>query len=134
MATGAAEAKQKGLTNVRFLNKDAATLDGSDQYDFITTFDAVHDQARPDLALSGIANSLRPGGQYLCVDIAAWSSWCRETRSGRRTTKVGRSRGGPSGPPRPKFKSRKPRAQGLGHSYPRGGANVAPRRSTSVPK
>ena len=57
-----------------------------------------------------------------------------ETRSGRRTTEAGRSRGGPSGPPRPKFKSRKPRAQGLGHSYPRGGANVAPRRSTSVPK
>jgi hypothetical protein len=41
-----------------------------------------------------------------------------ETRSGRRTTKVGRSRGGPSGPPRPKFKSRKPRAQGLGSLVP----------------
>jgi ubiquinone/menaquinone biosynthesis C-methylase UbiE len=74
LATGAAEAEQKGLTNVRFLNKDAATLDGSEQYDFITTFDAVHDQARPDLVLSGIANSLRPGGQYLCVDIAASSA------------------------------------------------------------
>jgi Methyltransferase domain len=55
LATGAAEAKQKGLTNVRFLNKDAATLGGSERYDFITTFDAVHDQARPDLVLSGIA-------------------------------------------------------------------------------
>lgn len=74
LATGEAEAKRKGLTNVRFLNKDAATLDGSEQYDFITTFDAVHDQARPDLVLSGIASSLRPGGQYLCVDIAASSA------------------------------------------------------------
>jgi 2-polyprenyl-3-methyl-5-hydroxy-6-metoxy-1,4-benzoquinol methylase len=70
----AAEAKRKGLTNVRFLNQDAATLDGSEQYDFITTFDAVHDQARPDLVLSAIAGSLRPGGQYLCVDIAASSA------------------------------------------------------------
>jgi SAM-dependent methyltransferase len=74
LATGAAEAKRKRLTNVRFLNKDAATLDGSEQYDFIMTFDAVHDQARPDLVLSGIASSLRPGGQYLCVDIAASSA------------------------------------------------------------
>jgi SAM-dependent methyltransferase len=74
LATGAAEAKRKGLTNVRFLNKDAATLDGSERYDFITTFDAVHDHARPDLVLSGIASSLRSGGQYLCVDIAASSA------------------------------------------------------------
>src|SRR4029453_18575689 len=74
LATGAAEAKQKGLTNVRFLNQDAATLDGSEQYDFITTFDAVHDQTRPDLVLSGIASSLRPGGRILCVDIAASSA------------------------------------------------------------
>ena len=58
LAAGAAEVKRNGLTNVRFLNKDPATLDGSEQYDFITTFDAVHDQARPDLVLSGIASSL----------------------------------------------------------------------------
>jgi 2-polyprenyl-3-methyl-5-hydroxy-6-metoxy-1,4-benzoquinol methylase len=74
LATGTAEAKRKGLTNVHFLNKDAATLDGSEQYDIITTFDAIHDQAHPDLVLSGIASSLRPGGQYLCVDIAASSA------------------------------------------------------------
>jgi ubiquinone/menaquinone biosynthesis C-methylase UbiE len=42
-------------------------------FDFITTFDAVHDQARPDLVLAGIARALRPGGGYLCVDIAASS-------------------------------------------------------------
>jgi ubiquinone/menaquinone biosynthesis C-methylase UbiE len=73
LAAGAAEAKRKGLANVRFEKTDAATLDGSEQYDFITTFDAVHDQARPDLVLSGIAKSLRPRGHYLCVDIAASS-------------------------------------------------------------
>ena len=42
--------------------------------DFITTFDAVHDQARPDLVLAGIAAALRPGGVYLCVDTAASSN------------------------------------------------------------
>ena len=46
----------------------------SRRYDLVTTFDAVHDQARPDLVLGGIAASLRPGGVYLCVDIAASST------------------------------------------------------------
>ncbi len=73
LATGAAEAERKGLTNVEFEKRDAATFDGSRQFDLITTFDAVHDQARPDLVLQGIAQSLRPSGIYLCVDIAASS-------------------------------------------------------------
>jgi ubiquinone/menaquinone biosynthesis C-methylase UbiE len=45
LAAGAAEADRKGLHNVRFEKRDAATLDGAEQFDFITTFDAVHDQA-----------------------------------------------------------------------------------------
>ena len=47
LATGAAEAERKALTNVRFEKRDASTLDGSEQFDLVTTFDAVHD--RPDL-------------------------------------------------------------------------------------
>ncbi len=54
--------------------KDAATLDGSTKFDFITVFDAVHDQAKPDVVLKGIADSLKPGGVFLCVDIAGSSS------------------------------------------------------------
>jgi len=74
VAAATAEAERKGLSNARFAERDAATLDGPEQFDFITTFDAVHDQARPDLVLGGIASSLRPGGVYLCVDIAASST------------------------------------------------------------
>ncbi|MGH8901652.1 MAG: class I SAM-dependent methyltransferase [Egibacteraceae bacterium] len=74
LAAGTVEAERKRLTNARFEKRDAATLDGSAQFDLITTFDSVHDQARPDLVLHGIAKSLRPGGIYLCVDIAASST------------------------------------------------------------
>lgn len=74
LAAGTAEARRKGLTNAHFEKRDAATLDGSEQFDFITTFDAVHDQARPDLVLEGIAKSIRPDGVYLCVDITASST------------------------------------------------------------
>jgi SAM-dependent methyltransferase len=67
------EAKRKGLANVRFERRDAAHLGEDGGFDFITTFDAVHDQARPDLLLAGIASALRPGGVYLCVEGAASS-------------------------------------------------------------
>lgn len=74
LAAATLEAQRRGLPNARFENRDAATLDASGQFDLVTTFDAVHDQARPDLVLSGIARSLRPGGTYLCVDIKASST------------------------------------------------------------
>ncbi len=35
----------------------------------MTTFDAVHDQARPMAVLRGIRRSLAEGGVYLCQDI-----------------------------------------------------------------
>jgi ubiquinone/menaquinone biosynthesis C-methylase UbiE len=73
LAAAMAEADRKDLTNARFEKRDAARLDETARFDLITTFDAVHDQARPDLMLAGIARALRPGGVYLCVDIAASS-------------------------------------------------------------
>jgi SAM-dependent methyltransferase len=73
LAAARAEAGSKRLTNVRFWKRDAAYLREPAQFDFITTFDAVHDQARPDLMLAGIADALRPGGIYLCVDVTGSS-------------------------------------------------------------
>lgn len=74
LAAGAAEAAREGLANVRFEQRDAAALEERARFDFITTFDAVHDQAHPDRVLRAIAQALRPGGVYLCVDIAAAST------------------------------------------------------------
>ena len=67
------EASELGLANTTFVERDAAELGEVTAFDFVTTFDAVHDQARPDLVLEGIARALRPGGTFLCVDIAASS-------------------------------------------------------------
>jgi ubiquinone/menaquinone biosynthesis C-methylase UbiE len=74
VAKGTAEAKEWGLSNARFEAKDVATLDGSQQFDLITVFDAIHDQAKPAQVLKGIADSLKPGGTFLCVDIQASSN------------------------------------------------------------
>ncbi len=73
IAAATAEATELGLTNATFAVKDAATLDGSTPCDFITVFDAVHDQAKPDVVLKAIADSLRPDGVFLCVDVAGSS-------------------------------------------------------------
>jgi SAM-dependent methyltransferase len=73
IAAARAEAGRKGLANARFEKRDAARLGETGRFDFITTFDSVHDQARPDLVLAGIAEALRPGGVYLCVDTSASS-------------------------------------------------------------
>jgi SAM-dependent methyltransferase len=73
IAAARLEARRKGLANAHFEERDAARLGEAGRFDFITTFDAVHDQARPDLVLAAIAEALRPGGVYLCVDTAASS-------------------------------------------------------------
>ena len=43
------------------------------RYDLITTFDAIHDQAKPAIVLSNIYHALRPDGIYLMQDIAGSS-------------------------------------------------------------
>src|SRR6185369_1396518 len=62
------------LRNVRSELQDAAKLDAKSAYDVITAFDTIHDQADPAGVLARIRNALRPGGTFLCVDIAASSN------------------------------------------------------------
>ena len=68
-----AEAAEMGLSNAGFEVQDAASVPGEDRFEFITTFDAVHDQANPAGMLESVARTLRPGGSYLCADIKASS-------------------------------------------------------------
>jgi ubiquinone/menaquinone biosynthesis C-methylase UbiE len=67
------EAKEWGLKNASFEAKDVSSLDEKDRFDLITTFDSIHDQAQPRRVLKAIYDALKPGGDYLCVDIAAHS-------------------------------------------------------------
>lgn len=74
IAAGRAEAKALGVKNAKFEERDAANLGEREAFDFITSFDSVHDQAKPADMLRSIYDALRPGGTYLCVDIAASSN------------------------------------------------------------
>ncbi len=73
VATGRAEAAERGLENVRFEVRDVGEASDSSRFDFITSFDSIHDQAQPATVLGGIFESLRDGGTYLMVDVAASS-------------------------------------------------------------
>ncbi|MGD9564212.1 MAG: class I SAM-dependent methyltransferase [Pyrinomonadaceae bacterium] len=68
-----AEARELGLENIRFELRDAAAIGDVAAYDLITSFDAIHDQAKPAAMLAGIAQALRPDGVYLIQDISGSS-------------------------------------------------------------
>ncbi|HEX2340925.1 MAG TPA: class I SAM-dependent methyltransferase [Vicinamibacterales bacterium] len=71
-----AEASAKGLTNLEFAAVDLSDFDERaelESFDFITTFDAVHDQASPLNVLKGIHRALKPTGAYLMQDISGTS-------------------------------------------------------------
>ena len=68
--------KQKGLNNIEFVIKDLTNFDQtaqSESYDFITSFDAIHDQAKPLNVLKGIYRTLKQDGVYLMQDISGTS-------------------------------------------------------------
>ena len=67
-----AEASAKGLRNVDVVTRDLSDFDQAaepEAFDFITTFDAVHDQSRPLNVLKGIHRALAPDGVYLMQEI-----------------------------------------------------------------
>ncbi|MDN3519431.1 class I SAM-dependent methyltransferase [Aquisalimonas lutea] len=70
-------AADKGLGNVRFQVRDLSDFDRTaapGRFDLITTFDAIHDQAKPLAVLTGIRRSLADDGIYLAQDIHAASA------------------------------------------------------------
>jgi ubiquinone/menaquinone biosynthesis C-methylase UbiE len=71
------ESERKGLKNLTFLRSDAAALhesqDLAESFDYVTAFDAVHDQTHPLDALKGVYAMLKKNGTFSMVDIAAGS-------------------------------------------------------------
>jgi 2-polyprenyl-3-methyl-5-hydroxy-6-metoxy-1,4-benzoquinol methylase len=64
------------LENLDYAVQDLSDFDArapEEAFDFITTFDAVYDQAQPLNVLKGIRRALKPGGIYLMQDISGTS-------------------------------------------------------------
>lgn len=72
VAWATSEAETHGLSNVSFEVRDLGKFDAEaepESFDFVTTFDAVHDQGNPRAMVRGIRRSLASGGVYLAQDI-----------------------------------------------------------------
>ncbi|TLD72826.1 methyltransferase domain-containing protein [Phragmitibacter flavus] len=77
VAWARAEAVKRGLSNVTFEIRDLTTFHEDAPpaaFDWITAFDAIHDQARPDHLLAGIRRALKPDGLFLMQDVGASSN------------------------------------------------------------
>ena len=73
---GRDEARKQGINNIEFVARDLSDFDQRaepERFDFVTTFDAIHDQAKPLNVLKGIFKTLKPDGIYLMQDIRASS-------------------------------------------------------------
>ncbi|MBL4849001.1 MAG: methyltransferase domain-containing protein [Planctomycetes bacterium] len=78
LEAGRDAARAAGLTNVEFLTRDAARLaeapgELAARFDWVSAFDAIHDQLDPAAALRGARALLKDGGVFSLVDIAAES-------------------------------------------------------------
>lgn len=77
-----AEADALGLKNLKLEVRDLSNFHETAPqaaFDFITAFDAIHDQARPDHVLAGIRRALKPDGVFLMQDIGASSNVAENT-------------------------------------------------------
>jgi ubiquinone/menaquinone biosynthesis C-methylase UbiE len=66
------EAAEKKLRNVEFIVDDLSNFDDKAEqaaFDLVSTFDAIHDQARPMQVLKGIHRTLKSDGVYVMQDI-----------------------------------------------------------------
>ncbi|MFD1379081.1 class I SAM-dependent methyltransferase [Fodinicurvata halophila] len=60
---------EEGLTNIRFEQRDLTGYYDQARFDFITSFDAVHDQKDPQALIRSLHGALKPNGVYLMQDI-----------------------------------------------------------------
>lgn len=70
------EASSVGRDNIEFRAIDLSDFDRTaevESFDFITTFDAIHDQGKPLNVLKGIHRALKLNGVYLMQDISGSS-------------------------------------------------------------
>lgn len=66
------QAMKKNLLNTEFIVHDLSNFDETanpEAYDFITAFDAIHDQAKPLNVLKGVHRALKSDGYFLMQDI-----------------------------------------------------------------
>ncbi len=77
VGTARGEASRKGLGNIEFITRNLGDFDCTAEpevFDFITTFDAIHGQAKPFNVRKGTHRALKSDGLCLMQDIRGSSA------------------------------------------------------------
>lgn len=65
---------ETGLSNVSFADPRSTPIEEDGSYDFICTFDCIHDMTHPTEMMKTIRRALKDDGRWLLVDIKAHDS------------------------------------------------------------
>src|SRR5229473_4056488 len=68
LARASENAQRAGVKNITFHNAKVDPLPGDASYDFITTFDCLHDMTRPDPVMRAIRAAIKSDGTWLIAD------------------------------------------------------------------
>jgi SAM-dependent methyltransferase len=71
----AARIEEQGLTNVELFHTRAEELPPDGRYDFVLTFDCLHDMTRPADTIAAIRRAIADDGTWLIKDIRCDDSW-----------------------------------------------------------
>jgi len=71
----------RGLSNLEFHVAGGEQLPTTPTYDFIITFDCMHDMARPDTVIEAIRRAIKPDGVWLIKDIRSHGDFQRDMRN-----------------------------------------------------
>jgi SAM-dependent methyltransferase len=75
LARAEANQREAGVTNVHFHDVGGEAIPQDESFDFVTTFDCLHDMTRPDLVVGAIRGAIRTDGTWLIADIKARGSY-----------------------------------------------------------
>jgi SAM-dependent methyltransferase len=71
LARAEANRREAGATNAHFHDVGGEGIPQDANFDFVTTFDCLHDMTRPDRVIHAIRGALREDGTWLIADIKA---------------------------------------------------------------
>ena len=74
-------AAEEGLDNVTFKLAFAEDVPDEPTFDFIATFDVLHDMPHPDRAIAAVKKSLKPNGVWLVKDIRSSGDWHQDVKN-----------------------------------------------------
>jgi 2-polyprenyl-3-methyl-5-hydroxy-6-metoxy-1,4-benzoquinol methylase len=60
---------QARVTNVTFHDAGREPIPGDASFDFISTFDCLHDMAHPEVVIAAIRKALKPDGTWIIADV-----------------------------------------------------------------